>query len=316
MIKSVNQLITERCNSRCKMCSIWKIKNKSYEMTPQEFNKFYSRIEFREVEDLCISGGEPTLRLDLFEITDNIIKNLPKLRMLFFSTNGSNPKISRDFIIKYAPKVKDIYICISLEGEKETHEKIRGIENYDKVIETARLVRKLNLKNCHIVFSTTIVPENCNKESLNHIKYIAKKFKGSFSFRPASKNNTFYHNKNSKNLTINPKQLKFLTNYLIQEKIYDPFLEELFKFIKGEETVIYSKNKKIKCLAGDISVFIKPNGNIFPCINSSRLIGNREKGIFKLKYKLGNKELCPCCTECQIYPILNFSSYSKKYKPK
>jgi molybdenum cofactor biosynthesis enzyme MoaA len=72
MIKSVNQIVTERCNSRCKMCFVWKLRKKSLEMTAQEFKDLYSREEFKEVEDLCISGGEPTLRLDLLEITEQI----------------------------------------------------------------------------------------------------------------------------------------------------------------------------------------------------------------------------------------------------
>ena len=97
-----------------------------------------------------------------------------------------------------------------------------------------------------------------------------------------------------------------------KEHISDPFLDILFQHIKGEETIIGSRKKGIKCLAGDISIFIKPNGDIFPCINSSRLIGNKDEGLFDYKYKLGNKELCPCCTECQIYPMLNFSKYTTK----
>ncbi len=204
MIKSVNQLITERCNSKCKMCSIWNLKNKPYEMTPQEFNRLYSKPEFKEVEDLCISGGEPTLRRDLFELTTAILKNLPKLRMLFLSTNGSNPQTVRDFVKKYNQKAPEIYICLSLEGDKETHKKIRGVDTYDKVIKTAKLVKSLKIKKCHVIFSTTIVPENCNKESLDHIRSLSKYLGCTFSFRIASKNATFYHNVKSKNILINP----------------------------------------------------------------------------------------------------------------
>ena len=312
MIKSVNQLVTERCNSRCIMCSIWKIKDRSYEMTPENFSELYSKPEFKEVEDLCISGGEATLRTDLFEVTDNILKNLPKLNMLFLSTNGSNPEVAKKFVERYSSKVKDVYVCPSLEGNKETHRKIRGVDSYDKVIETARSIENLNIKNCHVVFSITIVPENCNKESLNHVKNIAKDLGCTFSFRPASQNDTFYHNRRSTNFMIDTSQLKFLKSYMVEEEISDPFLDILFQFIEGKETIMGSRENGIKCLAGDISVFIKSNGEIFPCINSSRLIGDRQRGIFKKGYKLGEKELCPCCTECQIYPMLNFSQFSDK----
>ena len=312
MIKSVNQLVTERCNSRCKMCSIWQIKDRSYEMASKEFDELYSNPEFKEVEDLCISGGEATLRTDLFEITDSMLKNLPKLNMLFLSTNGSNPDIVKKFVERYSPKIKDIYVCPSLEGNRDVHKQIRGVDSYDKVLKTAKSIKDLNIKNCHVVFSTTIVPENCNQESLNHVKKVAEKLNCTSSFRPASQNDTFYHNRRSDNFMIDGSQIKFLENYMIKEKISDPFLDILFQSIKGKETIMGSRECGIKCLAGDISVFIKSDGDIFPCINSSRLIGDRKRGVFEKGYKLGGKELCPCCTECQIYPMLNFSQYSDK----
>src|SRR3989344_6107713 len=277
MIKSANQLVTERCNSRCQMCSIWEIKDKSPEMSPDEFDKLYSKSEFRNLEDLCISGGEPTIRKDLFDVTDNIIKHLPDLRMLFLSTNCSNPEAAQEFMKRYSGKVKDIYICHSIEGDRETHKIIRGVDTYDKVLETAELVKRLDLDNYHIVFSTTIVPENCNSKSLDHVRSLAEKYGCNFSFRLASKNDSFYHNNRSEGFMIDREGFEFVKNYMNDR---------------------------------DISVFIKPNGDMYPCINSTRLIGNKEGGLFKEKYGLGDKEPCPCCTECQIYPILNFSQYS------
>lgn len=312
MIKSINQLITERCNSKCQMCSIWSIKNKSYELSLEEFEKLYSKPEFREVEDLSISGGEPTLRKDLFEITDIMLKNLPKLRMLFLSTNGSNPEVAKQFVERYASKVKDIYVCPSLEGNRKVHKKIRGVDTYNSVLKTAEFIQKLNLNNCHTVFSMTILPENCNEESLDHVSRLAKRYGATFSFRPASQNDTFYHNQRSDNFLINNSQLNFLKNYMLTKQISDPFLDILFQHIQGETTIMGSRKTGIKCLAGDISIFIKPNGDMFPCINSSRLVGDKDRGLFNYNYKLGDKELCPCCTECQIYPMLNFSKYSTK----
>ena len=305
MIKSANQLVTERCNSRCQMCSIWEIKDKSPEMSPDEFDKLYSKSEFRNLEDLCISGGEPTIRKDLFDVTDNIIKHLPDLRMLFLSTNCSNPEAAQEFMKRYSGKVKDIYICPSIEGDRETHKIIRGVDTYDKVLETAELVKRLDLDNYHIVFSTTIVPENCNSKSLDHVRSLAEKYGCNFSFRLASKNDSFYHNNRSEGFMIDR-----VKNYMNDRNISDPFLDILFDYIQGKNTIMGSRKNGITCLAGDISVFIKPNGDMYPCINSTRLIGNKEGGLFKEKYGLGDKEPCPCCTECQIYPILNFSQYS------
>ena len=310
MIKSSNQLVTERCNSRCEMCSVWKLRDKSYEMTPREFAELYEHNEFRELEDLCISGGEPTLRKDLFEVVDEIRMRTPLLRMLFLSTNGTNPEKALDFMKRYSPHVQDIYVCPSLEGPREVHNEIRGVDCYDKVIETAEIVQKASLPNAHVVFSTTLQPENCNEDSLNHIKGLAMEIGCTYSFRPASRNESFYHNLGNDSFLVGPKGIEFIKQYMERHKISDPFLDILLAHLSGDTTFMGDREEGINCLAGKISVFIKPNGDIYPCINSTRIIGNREDGITERDYQLGDKELCPCCTECQVYPMLNFGQHA------
>jgi MoaA/NifB/PqqE/SkfB family radical SAM enzyme len=236
--------------------------------------------------------------------------------MLFLSTNGSNPLIAKEFIKRYAPLINDVYACISLEGDRETHKKIRGVDTFNSVIETVKKINELNLKNSHIIFSSTIIPENCNKKALDKVQSLAKELNCTSSFRLASKNDNFYHNTESNDFLVNKKQIEFLKRYMRKNKISDPFLDILFNFMNGDETITGSRKNGIKCLAGDISVFIKPNGNIYPCINSSRLIGDKKRGLIVKKYMLGDKELCPCCTECQIYPMLNFSNYADKNESK
>jgi len=311
MIKSVNQLVTQRCNSKCEMCGIWRAEP-SREMTAEEFGALYSHEEFGGVEDISISGGEPTLRKDLFEVTDNIISHLPLLRMLFLSTNASNPKTVESFIKRYSPLVKDIYVCPSLEGKRDTHKKVRGVDSYKGVIETTRRVKGLELDNSHVVFSTTLIPENCNRDSLDHIRELAEHFDCTYSFRPSAKSETFYQNRDCKNISLSAEQINFLREYMGKNKINDPFLDILFNFLEGKKTIMGNRKTGIECLAGDISVFIKPDGLIYPCINSTRIIGDKERGIYLKDYSLGDKELCPCCTECQIYPMLNFHEYSSR----
>ena len=311
MIKSVNQLVTQRCNSKCEMCGIWREKS-GEEMNPEEFGRLYSHKEFGGVEDLCISGGEPTLRKDLVEVTDRIVSHLPLLRMLFLSTNASNPNMVKYFMKRYSPLVKDIYVCPSLEGDKEIHKKVRGVDTYDRVIETIKKVKSLGLDNSHIVLSTTLTPDNCNQDSLNHIREIAEHFGCTYSFRPSTKSETFYHNTHCNDVSLSIEQINFLRKYMEENRIGDPFLDILFGSLDGEKTIMGDRKTGIECLAGDISVFIKSDGIIYPCINSIRIIGNKEKGVYVTDYFLGDKEDCPCCTECQIYPMLNFNQYASR----
>jgi len=311
MIKSVNQLVTKRCNSRCRMCGIWRTPP-AEEMTPEDFNHLYAHEKFRGVEDLCISGGEPTLRSDLFAVTEGIISHLPLLRMLFLSTNASKPSVVRGFMERYSQLVEDIYVCPSLEGRREVHRKIRGVDTYERVMETIKQVNGLGLKNSHVVIFTTLNPENCNQEDLDHVRSVAERFGCTYSFRPSTKSDTFYQNRDCNDISLSPKQVDFLRKYMADNEISDPFLDILFNFIKGNSTIMGNRKKGIECLAGDISVFVKPDGTIFPCINSKRIIGDKRRGVYVTHYNVGNKEACPCCTECQVYPMINFHEYSSR----
>lgn len=65
------------------MCNIWKTKTSEREMSVADYERLFSRKEFREIEDLNISGGEPTSREDVYEIIDVMLKNMPKVHMFF-----------------------------------------------------------------------------------------------------------------------------------------------------------------------------------------------------------------------------------------
>lgn len=305
MIKSINQLVTYECNSKCRMCLIWTKGKDPHRMLPAEFAKLYAKPEFSSVEDLCISGGEPTLREDLSEIMNSILPHLPRLRMLFLSTNCTYPERTIDFLKQNANVVSEVYAVVPLEGNKDTHARIRGIDTYITTVNLLDEIRKLKIPGIKSIISMTIQPMNCNLESLNHVRMVAHENGSGFTFRPAGQSDAFYANGASK-ISLTASQTKLLKLYLATNTERNPFVLQLEKHLAGEETIMGSRDSNIKCLAGKISVFIKSDGKIYPCIYRTQAIGDKEKGLYFKPYKLGDKEQCPCCTECQIYPMINY----------
>lgn len=310
MIKNATVLVTNKCNSRCIMCNIWKTKTSEREMSVADYEKLFSRKEFRQIEDLNISGGEPTLREDVYEIIDVMLKNMPKVHMFFLSTNGTNPEKIRDLFLRYSKIIKDTYVCVSIEGNRETNNKVRGVDSYDSAIKTIKLCKEAN-SNIHSIISMTLTAINSNEESLHHIKKIAEETKSTYTFRQAWKNDTYYHNCDNEQLNMSEEQKNTVINFMEKYCMADPFMVAQMEYFKNN-TNMAMKN----CLAGDIFVLIRPDGSIYPCINSSRKIGDLENGMFiKNIENLGKCENCPCCTECCFYPMLNWSSYSTKRQP-
>jgi len=306
MIKNATVLVTNKCNSHCLMCNIWKWGIVKDEMTLAEYEQLFSKPEFAEIEDLNISGGEALLRKDIIEIILAMTKNMPKLHMFFLSTNGTNPHKAMKLFSLLAKKIKDIYLCISLEGNKRTNKQVRGIDSHDLALETIRLCRK-TVPQLYSIISMTLTKYNCNLESLEYIRKIANKTGSTFSFRMAWLNDTYYHNLGN-NIGISEDQKKLAIDYIQKYCLDDPFMRTQIEFFNKGKVKMMDK-----CLAGDVFILVRPDGTIYPCINSSRRIGDKEKGIYiKEIIDLGKYEQCPCCTECCFYPMLNWSKYSDR----
>lgn len=144
--------ITYNCNSRCKMCDIWKIKDFP-EIAPEEYLKLPTTLR-----DINISGGEPFLRVDIVDIIRCVVERVPKARIVI-STNGFMPALIESQMKKILEIKPDIGVSISVDGYEDMHEQIRRIPDaWKKDMDTLTRLQKLGMKNLRLGF--TILPEN------------------------------------------------------------------------------------------------------------------------------------------------------------
>jgi MoaA/NifB/PqqE/SkfB family radical SAM enzyme len=122
--------VTNRCNLRCKHCYI-SAEDRAYsdELTTQEAKSFINDLAEMKIPVLLLSGGEPLIRPDVFEL-GRYATNL-NLRVVV-STNGTliTPQVAR--------KIKDAgiqYVGVSVDGLPDTHDRFRGMKGaFDKAI--------------------------------------------------------------------------------------------------------------------------------------------------------------------------------------
>lgn len=315
MIKNVSVMVTDECNSRCSMCHIWKNKKREGELSSAQFGELFDKPEFREVEDLSITGGEPTLRPDLIDVAKAITRAKYKLKMLFLCSNGTNPERAREFVEEFHGRIKDVYIAVSLEGTCEATRAIRGVDSYDSALETIRLCKAVSEK-IHTILSATITPVNCNDVDLAHLREVATETGSTFSFKPVIVNDAYYKNRVSgKRLTLNASQLVLLERFMEDHCMQDPFMRIQLEYLRtGKVPLMGDKETGVKCLAGDVFAFVKPSGDIYPCCNSSRKIGGLAQRISpnNTVNGPGSHEPCPCCNEMCVYPMLNCAQFSSR----
>jgi MoaA/NifB/PqqE/SkfB family radical SAM enzyme len=111
--------ITQRCNLRCKHCT-WKNRI-TKDLSLSEWKDIIDDLHRQGVTTIAIEGGEPTLHNDVSRIVDYInSKNMYSI----FVTNGTQDISFID---------PDVF-WVSIDGMKNTHDKIRGNGVFLKMI--------------------------------------------------------------------------------------------------------------------------------------------------------------------------------------
>ena len=66
------------CDARCQMCNNWKRGDRKSDMTLQQLDGVMDHTFWGALENLNISGGEPTTRNDLPEMVELFHRRLPR----------------------------------------------------------------------------------------------------------------------------------------------------------------------------------------------------------------------------------------------
>jgi len=148
--------ITERFNLRCKHCY-----QTPYVTPEMPLPKMLSIVdEYVELLDLWgidgrmqVTGGEPFVRKDIFDILEKIHENRNKLK---FNIMSNGFYITKD-IAKRLKDLKIDFFQISIEGEEHTNDYIRGKGAYKRIVEGAKILVE---EGIHTSFSFTATSIN------------------------------------------------------------------------------------------------------------------------------------------------------------
>lgn len=140
--RSVDVEITSRCNARCRYCYYLNNEGVNYEDLPaRTWVAFFKELGRAKVMDVCLAGGEPFIRRDIFEIIEGIVQNRMRFQIL---TNGQlvSPETAR--------RLKETGRCfsiqVSLDGSTpEIHETMRGKGSFHPALNAIQALLKEGL---------------------------------------------------------------------------------------------------------------------------------------------------------------------------
>ncbi|MCX5796970.1 MAG: radical SAM protein [Elusimicrobia bacterium] len=135
-------IATLRCNLRCAHCLAGAGRKAAGELDTRESLKLLGELAELGVRDLCISGGEFTLRPDWEELLACALARFPRTTVI---TNGF---LGRRLVDAAAAlRGGELSITVSLDGGRQAHDARRGAGSFDKAVEVlgARTRRRMSV---------------------------------------------------------------------------------------------------------------------------------------------------------------------------
>lgn len=255
-MKQVYLVLTEKCNLKCKHCIRGNKKFVDMKFNDAKMVMDLLNIKYPETT-LVLTGGEPTLHEDfekIFMYATSLFKNV------IITSNGTTKFYQS---IRKFKDVKNVIFQISIDGDRESHDAIRGIGNFNISLKT---VEKLIENKMKVVVATTV--NETNYLSLKNlyemlIKLNVKRWYvnnelpfGTASIGKTKPLNTSLWNKLVKVMKKNCVKIKLN----IKELFNIESLQKIENYNELDITKIISN-----CGTGKEKIYIYPDLNVYGC---------------------------------------------------
>ena len=258
--------VTSRCNARCEHCgSRCDGQEQGSEVLAQDLKKTLKDISLHYDPSqimLNVTGGEPLMRKDLFDI------------MAYASSLGfpwgmtSNGMLIDKNVVKKMEETNMSTVSISIDGLEKTHESFRKVPNsFQKILEGIRLMQKSPV--IKIVQVTTVV----NKKNINELEDIYKLLlENGVEYWRVVNCDPIGRALDNSDILLDLDQYKYLFHF-IQEKSAEGKMKDItygcshYLGVNLEGTV---RNHYFICGTGLTVASILSNGDIFVCPNVPR----------------------------------------------
>jgi MoaA/NifB/PqqE/SkfB family radical SAM enzyme len=138
MLKSICLHINDLCNLNCVHCWSNSGPEGKHELSDIDIIRFASILKPLGLQRISLSGGEPVLHSNIFEIVKNLIN---AQLLVILTTNGTVPKYISKLLSQLSKnQLKYLEIRVSIDGPEIICNKLRGDGVYKKAISSIRSI--------------------------------------------------------------------------------------------------------------------------------------------------------------------------------
>lgn len=250
--KKLNQLMiysTSLCQSRCKHCSIWQ--KEPEHLSLDDIKRIVGSRCVTKRTVVGLEGGEFVLHPEADAIMDWFSKNHRNYTLL---SNCLAPKRVIEVVRKYRPR----HLFVSLDGDRETYQRMRGRDGYDHVIEVVEALKD----DLPVSLMFCLSPWNEFKD-MEFVINVAKKY--NIDVRIGMYSTMDFFDTTSDLLSADHFAERIPHNIHDTQENYD-YVALYEQWRKG--------NLNLRCQSIKSSLVIHSNGNVPICQNLDVVLGN------------------------------------------
>jgi len=275
--------ITDRCNLRCSHCYQEKYSGEDPGFADlmeilDQFSHLIAlwRTRAKVRAHITVSGGEPFVRRDF----PDLLEKFHARRAEFSFAILSNGSFTDAAMARYLKKLNPAFVQISMEGGRESHEKIRGAGTFDMAVSALR-----HLAGAGIRSFISFTAHRGNYREFPVVARLGQKLGVSRVW--ADRLIPWGSGAELSDLVLTPEETQDFFEIMAKTRVCFPrsllckteiSLHRALQFLIGG-------GRPYHCTAGDSLITVLPNGDLLPCRRMPIPVGNlRENSLAELYY--------------------------------
>jgi MoaA/NifB/PqqE/SkfB family radical SAM enzyme len=304
------------CDAQCEMCNNWKHGDRKSDMTLEQLASVMDHPFWGAVENLNISGGEPTTRNDLPEMVEMFHRRLPRMRKVGINTTGLTPHRAIPMltrIVKFcAANDLPLSIRVSLDGIGDIHNQVRHVKRgFDKACETIAAMQALAEEHANFQFGIASTIFATNMEDATNILEWARVRKLDIVFNMLRFTDNMLNNKSlEEKIGFREREEEFMRHFFLSRVQEESVLSgQAFMYLHYADMIANGYKRTMPCPFQSQGLLLNPEGSLYYCENSDRLGNVLEESVDELYYRAEHlahrerlkNEVCPTClSPCQV----------------
>ena len=320
------------CDAKCEMCNNWKFGDRKADMTLAQLEPVMASPFWGAVENLNISGGEPTTRNDLPEMVQVFHRHLPRLRKIGINTTGLTPvraiRLLTPIVEFCADKGLLVSIRVSLDGIGDIHDQVRHVKNgFDKASRTIDAMQALAAKHDNFQFGIATTLFATNMQDGENILAWARSKNLDVVFNMLRFTDAMLHNKPlEEKIAFRGREEEFMRKFFLDRVTEESVLSgQAFMYLHYADMIANGYHRTMPCPFQSQGLLLNPNGDLHYCENSQKIgnvLDHPAESLYFANENLAHREhlknqVCPTClSPCQVNvgAMKQFVPYAKFLK--